>query len=72
MSKINLPISVFTGTDQNDWWDNGSNQISFCRGDRGFFALNNDAYDLIETLQVSDYLFLGVKFSFKLTISSLH
>lgn len=38
----------------NDWWDNGSNQIAFCRGDKGFLAINNDGWDLKETLQVRD------------------
>lgn len=28
------------------WWDNGSNQIAFCRGTRGFVAFNNDPYEL--------------------------
>ncbi|XP_014213120.1 alpha-amylase-related protein-like [Copidosoma floridanum] len=28
--------------DLNSWWDNGSNQISFCRGDRGFLAINGE------------------------------
>jgi alpha-amylase len=43
--------NVAHGTDVNDWWDNGNNQIAFCRGDRGFVAFNNDNYDLKETLQ---------------------
>ncbi|KAG7153988.1 Alpha-amylase-related protein-like [Homarus americanus] len=43
--------SVRNGTDMNDWWDNGNNQIAFCRGDRGFITINNDGYDLKETLQ---------------------
>ncbi|KAF2367801.1 Glycosyl hydrolase family 13 catalytic domain [Trinorchestia longiramus] len=38
-------------TDSNDWWDNGNNQIAFCRGGQGFIAINNDNYDLKETLQ---------------------
>lgn len=28
------------------WWDNGSNQISMCRGNRAFAAWNNDYHDL--------------------------
>lgn len=28
------------------WWDNGNNQIAFCRGTRGFIAFNNDQYEL--------------------------
>lgn len=30
----------------NSWWDNDSNQIAFCRGNRGFIAFNNDQSDL--------------------------
>lgn len=40
------------GTNLNDWWDNGSNQIAFCRGGKGFIAFNNDGYDLNQNLQV--------------------
>jgi len=43
--------NVAHGTDFNDWWDNGSNQIAFGRGDKGFIAINNDGYDMKETLQ---------------------
>lgn len=28
------------------WWDNGNNQISFCRGNRAFAAWNGDDQDL--------------------------
>ncbi|ROT77239.1 alpha-amylase [Penaeus vannamei] len=38
--------NVAHGTDMNDWWDNGSNQIAFCRGNKGFLAINNDGWDL--------------------------
>ena len=48
-----LTEGTFLGTDKNDWWDNGNNQIAWARGDRGFVAINNDAYDLTETLQVN-------------------
>ncbi|KAI8121942.1 hypothetical protein FF38_02197 [Lucilia cuprina] len=34
----------------NDWWDNGDNQIAFCRGNRGFVAFNGQTYDLKERL----------------------
>ncbi|KAH8248637.1 hypothetical protein KR032_001635 [Drosophila birchii] len=34
-----------------NWWDNGSNQIAFSRGSRGFVAFNNDNYDLNSSLQ---------------------
>lgn len=37
----------------SNWWDNGSNQIAFCRGGQGFVAFNNDNYDLNTNLQVS-------------------
>ncbi|XP_076048345.1 alpha-amylase 1-like isoform X2 [Oratosquilla oratoria] len=43
--------NVAHGTDKNDWWDNGNNQIAFCRGGKGFIAINNDNYDLSQTLQ---------------------
>nr|AWU67107.1 putative alpha-amylase [Crangon crangon] len=43
--------NVVHGTDLNDWWDNGNNQIAFCRGNRGFVAINNEGADLKETLQ---------------------
>ena len=45
-----------TGTTLNDWWDNGNNQIAFCRGGKGFVALNNDGYDLFQNLQVNEML----------------
>ncbi|XP_077256834.1 alpha-amylase 4N-like [Temnothorax americanus] len=37
-------------TDVNNWWDNGQNQIAFCRGNAGFIAINGDKYDLKQTL----------------------
>ncbi|KAJ2948964.1 hypothetical protein O0L34_g5903 [Tuta absoluta] len=43
--------NVAAGTGVNDWWDNGSNQISFCRGGQGFVAFNLDNYDLNQNLQ---------------------
>jgi alpha-amylase len=33
---------VVAGTDQNHWWDDGSNAIAFSRGDRGFVAINRE------------------------------
>ncbi|XP_012251564.2 alpha-amylase-like [Athalia rosae] len=39
------------GTAINDWWDNQSNQIAFCRGGSGFVAFNGDSWDLKQTLQ---------------------
>lgn len=32
------------------WWDNGSNQISFCRGNRGFVAFNGADSQMYEEL----------------------
>jgi alpha-amylase len=41
------------GTTLNDWWDNGSNQIAFCRGNKGFIAFNNQLdTDMNVNLQV--------------------
>jgi len=30
----------------SNWWDNGSNQVAFARGNKGFIAFNNDLHDL--------------------------
>ncbi|XP_063826245.1 alpha-amylase 1-like isoform X1 [Ostrinia nubilalis] len=43
--------NVAGNTGLNDWWDNGSNQIAFCRGGQAFIAFNNDLWDLSQTLQ---------------------
>ncbi|XP_046616877.1 alpha-amylase 2-like [Neodiprion virginianus] len=43
--------NAVNGTSVNDWWDNSSNQISFCRGGAGFIAFNLDSWDLQQTLQ---------------------
>jgi len=42
------------GTVVSSWWDNGDEQIAFCRGGKGFIAFN-DQYntDLIVNLQVN-------------------
>ncbi|CAK9827439.1 Alpha-amylase-related protein [Anthophora retusa] len=42
--------NIVKGTSVDKWWDNGSNQIAFCRGNRGFVAINGDKYDLKATL----------------------
>ncbi|XP_030845803.1 alpha-amylase B-like [Strongylocentrotus purpuratus] len=34
-----------------NWWDNGDNFIAFSRGDKAFFALNNERVRQSETLQ---------------------
>lgn len=39
------------GTNVNNWWDNGSNQIAFCRGNAAFVAFNGDQYDMKVTLR---------------------
>ncbi|XP_046422143.1 alpha-amylase-like [Neodiprion pinetum] len=39
------------GTGINDWWDNSSNQIAFCRGGAGFVAFNLDSWNFQQTLQ---------------------
>ncbi|EDS30101.1 alpha-amylase 1 [Culex quinquefasciatus] len=39
------------GTGINDWWDNGGNQMAFCRGGSGFVAFNLEGYDLNQWLQ---------------------
>ncbi|BET01034.1 alpha-amylase [Nesidiocoris tenuis] len=38
-------------TNVSNFWDNGNNQISFCRGQVGFVAFNNEDYDLFQRLQ---------------------
>jgi alpha-amylase len=34
-----------------NWWDNGSNQIAFSRGNKAFLAINNDDYPMNISLQ---------------------
>lgn len=48
--------NVVSGTTLNNWVDNGNNQIAFCRGDKGFIAINNDSSPLILSLQVSAFV----------------
>ncbi|EDS43918.1 alpha-amylase B [Culex quinquefasciatus] len=43
--------NAVSGTGINDWWDNGANQMAFCRGGRGFVAFNLEGYDLNQSLQ---------------------
>ncbi|KAA0711465.1 Alpha-amylase 1 [Triplophysa tibetana] len=33
-----------------NWWDNGNSQISFSRGSKGFIVINNNNWELNETL----------------------
>ncbi|XP_055383823.1 alpha-amylase-related protein-like [Condylostylus longicornis] len=39
------------GTGLNDWWDNGKNQIAFCRGGSGFIVFNGDHTDIDRDFQ---------------------
>nr|AYV99593.1 venom polypeptide [Dolopus genitalis] len=39
------------GTQVTNWWDNGKNQIAFCRGNKGFIAFNGDNVHLNQRLQ---------------------
>uniref|UniRef100_UPI00398F0C0F pancreatic alpha-amylase-like n=1 Tax=Pristiophorus japonicus TaxID=55135 RepID=UPI00398F0C0F len=43
--------NVVNGEPLANWWDNGSNQIAFGRGTRGFIAINNDDWNMNVTLQ---------------------
>ncbi|EDS43917.1 alpha-amylase B [Culex quinquefasciatus] len=43
--------NVVRGTGVNDWWDNGANQMAFCRGNRGFIAFNLESFNMVQTLQ---------------------
>ncbi|XP_041063667.1 pancreatic alpha-amylase-like isoform X2 [Carcharodon carcharias] len=43
--------NVVDGQPFANWWDNGSNQIAFGRGNRGFIAINNDNWNMGVTLQ---------------------
>uniref|UniRef100_A0A3B4DIW4 Alpha-amylase n=1 Tax=Pygocentrus nattereri TaxID=42514 RepID=A0A3B4DIW4_PYGNA len=49
---INMVIfrNVANGEPLSNWWDNGSNQIAFGRGSRGFIVINNDDRSLDATL----------------------
>ncbi|KAG7210988.1 hypothetical protein KM043_016357 [Ampulex compressa] len=42
--------NAVNGTAVNGWWDNGANQIAFCRGTAGFVALNGERSDLRRVL----------------------
>jgi len=43
--------NVVDGTLVTSWWDNGNNQIAFCRGNKGFVAFNNEGSALQQSLQ---------------------
>lgn len=48
--NMNIFKNQVSGTGIQNWWDNGNNQIAFCRGNKGFVAFNNDSYDLNTSL----------------------
>lgn len=41
------------GTNLRNWWDNGSNQIAYCRGNAGLVAFNADNRDMRVTVKSS-------------------
>ncbi|XP_075237093.1 alpha-amylase 1-like [Lycorma delicatula] len=43
--------NIVEGTNVTNWWDNGQNQIAFCRGKKGFIAFNGDNCALNVKLQ---------------------
>ncbi|KFO26898.1 Alpha-amylase 1 [Fukomys damarensis] len=43
--------NVVDGQPFSHWWDNGSNQVAFGRGTRGFIVFNNDDWSLSSPLQ---------------------
>ncbi|KAM9692987.1 alpha-amylase 2B isoform 2-T2 [Dama dama] len=43
--------NVVDGQPFTNWWDNGSNQVAFGRGNKGFIVFNNDDSALSQTLQ---------------------
>ncbi|XP_041504368.1 alpha-amylase 1-like [Microtus oregoni] len=43
--------NVVNGQPLSNWWDNGSNQVAFGRGNKGFIVFNNDDWSLSTTLQ---------------------
>ncbi|KAJ8409556.1 hypothetical protein AAFF_G00229570 [Aldrovandia affinis] len=45
--------NVVNGQPFSNWWDNGSNQVAFGRGNRGFIIFNNDDWPLDMTLNTS-------------------
>ncbi|XP_026494961.2 alpha-amylase 2-like isoform X1 [Vanessa tameamea] len=43
--------NVAGNTQVTNWWDNGNNQIAFCRGSRAFIAINGENLSLNQNLQ---------------------
>ena len=44
--------NAVNGTKIESWWDNGNNQIGFCRGTAGFIAINTEHRNLNQKLHV--------------------
>ena len=66
--------NAVAGTAVWNWWDNGSNQIAFSRGGRGFIAFNGQfGVNLSATLQTSlpSGTYCGM-WQFKLLILTFH
>ncbi|NXC09300.1 AMYP amylase, partial [Orthonyx spaldingii] len=38
--------NVVDGEPFTNWWDNGSNQVAFGRGNKGFIIFNNDDWNM--------------------------
>jgi alpha-amylase len=43
--------NLVNGEAVKNWWDNGSNQIAFSRGNKGFIVINNEDFGMDVTLQ---------------------
>ncbi|NWI94226.1 AMYP amylase, partial [Pitta sordida] len=43
--------NVVDGEPFSNWWDNGSNQVAFGRGNKGFIIFNNDDWNMSVYLQ---------------------
>jgi hypothetical protein len=54
---LNAIYVLLAGTNATNWWDNGNNMVSWCRGELGFFVVNGEAVDLDESLMVIFNLF---------------
>ncbi|OXB81524.1 UNVERIFIED_CONTAM: hypothetical protein H355_004430 [Colinus virginianus] len=51
--KLNMVVfrNVVDGQPFSNWWDNGSNQVAFGRGNKGFIVFNNDDWYMNVNLQ---------------------
>ncbi|XP_076240333.1 alpha-amylase-related protein-like [Calliopsis andreniformis] len=45
--------NTVNGSHVTNWWDNGSNQIAYCRGNAGLVAFNGDNWDMKVTIKSS-------------------